>query len=221
MDCKDSKSLITAYVDEQLEPAEQADLQQHLARCHRCRSASEAEEGFRDIIREVYAAEKAPTRLRANIRKRLAVGENRFGFLSGILTRPRLIAAMALTILVASIVGVQIYKNGLKLSGAGIVRVSDLYGSVECIGCYYAETSNLQNYCEDFGHSLALLTDTRDVYSFMPNEKSVEILPDLMHTEVKITGWVFYQANFIEIEKYEFAEPSVAMLDLAMMPSIP
>ncbi len=221
MDCQESKSLISAYIDEQLEPAKQAELKQHFAECQECQATVRAEQDFRDFARDIYRGEKAPVQLRARVRKRLASGETKSGLFAAIFTKPRWIAATALTALLLSFVGIQIYKMGGAAEGSGVFHVQDLYGRVECIGCYYTEIANAQSHCSDFGHTLALLTDTRDVYSFIPNEKSIEIQPDLMHTQIKITGWVFYQANFIEIENYSVEEPAVAFLAVENFRSYP
>lgn len=58
-DCRRTVERLPAYVEQALPPAEQADVERHLAVCVPCRSAAVAERGGRTILREKAAALRA------------------------------------------------------------------------------------------------------------------------------------------------------------------
>jgi hypothetical protein len=60
MDCNETKRLLTAYVDGELELTRQLDMEAHLAACSTCKNAAEAAINFRYSIRVNMPVYKAP-----------------------------------------------------------------------------------------------------------------------------------------------------------------
>ena len=68
MDCHETKRLLDAYVDDELELTRLLDLEVHLAACSACNKAAEAAINFRYSIRMNTPLYKAPPELKAKIR---------------------------------------------------------------------------------------------------------------------------------------------------------
>ena len=58
----------------------------------------------------------------------------------------------------------------------------------------------------------AIMAENKEVYSFIPNEKSAELKEEFVDSVIRVSGWVYYQSNFIEIESYEIVESDVASI---------
>ena len=68
MDCSETKWLLDAYVDGELELTRQLDMEAHLAACPRCKNAVEAAINFRFSIPANIPVYKAPPELQRKIR---------------------------------------------------------------------------------------------------------------------------------------------------------
>ena len=71
MDCNETKWLLDAYVDGELERTRQHDVETHLAGCSTCTKAVEATINFRHSVRMNMPVYKAPPELKATIRAAL------------------------------------------------------------------------------------------------------------------------------------------------------
>jgi predicted anti-sigma-YlaC factor YlaD len=71
MDCSETKRLLDAYVDGELELTGQLDVEAHLAACSTCKKAAVAETHFRYSVRMNMPVYKAPPELKATIRAAL------------------------------------------------------------------------------------------------------------------------------------------------------
>ncbi len=71
MDCSETKWLLDAYVDGELELTRQLDMEAHLAACSTCKNAAEAAINFRYSIRVNMPVYKAPPELKRKIRAAL------------------------------------------------------------------------------------------------------------------------------------------------------
>jgi anti-sigma factor RsiW len=71
MDCNETKRLLDAYVDGELELTRQLDMEAHLAACSRCKEAAEAAINFGFSVRVNMPAYKAPPELKGKIRAAL------------------------------------------------------------------------------------------------------------------------------------------------------
>ncbi len=68
MDCNETKRLLDAYLDDELELTRLLDLEAHLAACSGCNKATEAAINFRSSIRMSTPFYKAPPELKGKIR---------------------------------------------------------------------------------------------------------------------------------------------------------
>ena len=68
MDCNETKRLLDAYVDGELELTRQLDMGAHLAACSTCKKAAEAAINFRFSVRVNMPVYKAPPELKRKIR---------------------------------------------------------------------------------------------------------------------------------------------------------
>lgn len=212
MNCTETKKNITAFLDGEMNPDQGQEIQQHLSECESCRMESESDREAKALFQKVAIQYRAPANLRKRIRKAIAAENRQSGYLSIFISEPRAIAAAILTILIAAFVGIQVYKYMMPQTQFGVSYVEDLKANIQCIGCYYEVSQNAEKYCQQYGHSPAIMTDNMEVYSFIPNVKSTELVEHL-EAEVKINGWVFYQSNFIEVEDYELIDSTVASID--------
>jgi anti-sigma factor RsiW len=71
MDCSETKRLLDAYVDGELEPTGQLDVEAHLAACSTCKKAAVAAINFRYSVAMNMPVYKAPPELKATIRAAL------------------------------------------------------------------------------------------------------------------------------------------------------
>jgi mycothiol system anti-sigma-R factor len=72
MSCRELDSFVLPYLDGELEAAERADIERHLAGCHACAEHVHSEAAFRDAlrgkIRQSLAEQRAPEGLRQRVR---------------------------------------------------------------------------------------------------------------------------------------------------------
>ena len=68
MDCNETRRLLDAYVDGELELTRQLDMEAHLAACSTCKEAAEAAIHFGYSVRMNMPVYKAPPELKATIR---------------------------------------------------------------------------------------------------------------------------------------------------------
>ena len=105
MDCNETKWLLDAYVDGELERTRQLDMETHLAGCSTCTKAVEATINFRHSVRMNMPVYKAPPELKATIRAALRkVSESEPEWISE-LRRPLLYAAAVLVVCLFCVCG--------------------------------------------------------------------------------------------------------------------
>lgn len=212
MNCDEIRNKISGYVDGELPEEEVTILDEHLETCPECQLQLESERETRTIFVQAYTHAKAPVKLRSKIRKSLARDDKAFGILSLIIGQPKAIAAVAFGVILVCAVSIQAYRMlHTSSSVMNVMHIQDMHAKIECIGCHYAEESlATKSYCEEYGHTPAIMTDNHDIFSLIPNDKSKEFAEFALHSSIMITGWMYYQANFIEIEDYQLI--SVASL---------
>jgi anti-sigma factor RsiW len=71
MDCHETKRLLDAYTDDELELTRMLDVEAHLAACSACNKAAGAAINFRYSVRMNTPRYKAPPELKATIRMAL------------------------------------------------------------------------------------------------------------------------------------------------------
>jgi anti-sigma factor RsiW len=74
MDCDETKRLLDACIDGELELTQQLDMEAHLAACLPCKKAAETAINFRCSVRMNMPVYKAPPELETTIRAALRTG---------------------------------------------------------------------------------------------------------------------------------------------------
>ena len=212
MDCTECKNYVSAFVDGELDQKTLDELNQHISHCDDCQAAVQAERRIKNLLIDSYHPEKAPFTLRAGVRQELAKKGAKANFFQLLIARP--VAALITTLVVIFLLTVvyQIYRSGQISEQWAENNKVHLHGHIDCINCYLAKHDHAKNYCSEYGHYYGLITDTGEIYSFVQNELSNEIQshPEYAHNDVKIDGWVFHQANFIEIDNYQILGQTLA-----------
>lgn len=73
MDCQEALNFIDVYVDDEFDASDRAEMELHLVACEACRSAVVTEREFRLTIRSRLTPTAAPSHLRDNVLRQLAV----------------------------------------------------------------------------------------------------------------------------------------------------
>jgi len=213
MDCTECKKNISALVDGELDQSILLKMNQHLSQCEECQTLIQAEKRVKNLLIESYHPEKAPFALHAGIRQQFAKKSVKVGLFQALFARP--IAALMTTLVILLMVTVvyQTYRSGQLSKQLTDNYKTHLHGHIDCISCFLAQTEHTENHCSEYGHYYGLITDTGEIYSFVSNELSNEIQThsEYAHQDVELTGWVFHQANFIEIENYQIINQTIAI----------
>lgn len=69
--CSEASRYVYRFLDGELEPRSEAELQQHLEACRLCMGVVDFERSMLDFVRSKAAAERVPEELRARIRRAL------------------------------------------------------------------------------------------------------------------------------------------------------
>jgi anti-sigma factor RsiW len=103
MDCNETRRLLDAYVDGEMELTRQLDLEAHLASCTACKKAAEAATKFRSSIQMNMPVYKAPPELKVKVQAELRkVSKSETGWISEF-RRPLLCAAAVLVVCLLSV----------------------------------------------------------------------------------------------------------------------
>ncbi len=103
---------------------------------------------------------------------------------------------------------------GLALSAADLgVSVADeetttIQGTVVCLGCTLKKTEGANAACKVYGHKHALATKGGELYSFLENSESEEVINTDKYAmkEVEVTGRVFENAHISDLEEISVIE---------------
>ena len=209
MDCNDYKNYVSAFHDGELDHNLKNEFEQHLESCSECRLLLNAEGRIKELVKDSYRPEKAPFSLRANIRQEIAKKQKKASLINLFQARPFTSLATVLAFVVIFFLSFQLYQ---KNDGSKDLSKVEIAGQIECVSCYLSESEHLDNYCDHYGHELGFVSSSNEVFSFLPNELShkLQAKMEYIHTEAKLTGWIFHQANFIELEEYQIIGQAVA-----------
>ena len=203
--CEVVRPLLSAFVDGELGEEEMEAVRRHLSVCRGCAALYEAEKQTKAILAEGYPKEFAPFELRSRIRRELdqAAGARQERPRSRRVWRPVWAFASAMAIILVAWLGFRalVVERGAMANG-NVAHLVKIHGTIDCVNCYLARKYHVENYCKQFGHEPAFFADGGEIYHLVPNDLSARVQKDprLMHTGVEISGWVFFQANAVELE---------------------
>lgn len=209
MDCTDCKKYVSAFLDGELDEHLTEEFKLHLQTCHECRLLLNAERRVMELLKNSYHPEKAPFSFRALMRQEIDKKKKKIGFWGLISARPITGLVSAFAVLVILFLSVQVFLTNDRETDLSKVEMA---GHIECISCYLAEHEHIKSYCDHYGHEMGFVSASNEIFSFFPNEVSNELKSKMeyIHSEAKLTGWIFHQANFIEVENYQIIGQAVA-----------
>ena len=81
-------------------------------------------------------------------------------------------------------------------------------GEVVCVGCYLRENFAAKQDCDIYGHIMGILTDEGNLWTFTRNPESESLIKmeEVTGKMMKIEGKLYYNAHYIDIDKYFFIE---------------
>lgn len=81
-------------------------------------------------------------------------------------------------------------------------------GKVVCVGCTLKKTEGANSACSIYGCKHGLLTDDGELYSFLENKKSEEVIHTGKYAkkDVEVTGRVFEKAHIIDLANISIVE---------------
>ncbi len=218
MNCKNCENYVSAYIDGELEENLVTEFEQHISECANCQTLFQAEKRMKQIVVEFYHPEKAPFSLRSGVRRDLSKQHAKVGFFRALLVKPAALIATVVVLLMIVSVAYQVYRTGQISEQLAVNYKEQIHGKIDCINCYLANTEYAHKFCAEYGHYLGLITDTGEIYSFIPNKMSRELQnhEEYAHNKVEITGFVYHNANFIEVENFKILGQTVAVNSLAL-----
>ena len=215
MDCTECKNYVSPYVDNELGHDTVNEVEQHLSDCEDCETLVQAEKRIKTLLSDSYHPEKAPFSLRAGIRQQLAKQNEKPGWYRVLITKPVALLATSIVMLVMVSLVYQIYHSDKIAEQLADNYKVQLRGQLDCINCYLSRTENMEDFCLEYGHYFGLITDTKEIFSFISNDLSRELQEHIEYAlnEIEITGWLFHKANFIEIEEYRVVGKTMALAE--------
>ncbi len=87
-------------------------------------------------------------------------------------------------------------------------ETTSIKGKIVCIGCTLKKTEGANAACKVYGHKHGLITEEGELYSFLENENSDEVITTDKYAmkDVEVTGRVFDNAHIIDIEEISVIE---------------
>ncbi len=105
------------------------------------------------------------------------------------------------------IAGLVLLADDLRTSVAD-EETTTIQGTVVCLGCTLKKTEGANAACSVYGHKHGLATNSGELYSFLENSKSEEVINTDKYAmkEVEVTGRVFENAHIIDLEAISVIE---------------
>ncbi|MHC4196606.1 MAG: hypothetical protein ACYSRP_01670 [Planctomycetota bacterium] len=93
-------------------------------------------------------------------------------------------------------------------SGVSVADEETVTGTVVCLGCTLKKKEGAHAACDVYGHKHGLATSGGELYSFLENENSEELINGEKYgmKKVEITGKVFENAHIIDVEDVSVVE---------------
>ena len=237
MNCKECQENITPYIDDEVEEVLKAEVQNHLDVCEKCRNLSISEKKLKFLVKEKYQKVSAPGDLlddiKLSITNEFADREKTFHGKRGIFSylQPVINYAAAAVLLIAVVSAfilkpwqekeVDLAKIHLPKDFTYVSESENkitLTGTIVCI-CCEIKKKGANSVCGKYGHVYGLRTDNGVLWSILKTDKTMESfdLASLAGTRAKVTGWFFFNSDYIdmdELESVDYAESDSRLLSL-------
>jgi mycothiol system anti-sigma-R factor len=204
--CKQIQEQIAGYLDRELEPAQANTVSRHLLDCPGCAEEMNVQQKMKELVREHAPHLAAPAHVRAEVRRRLHQEIPGFGFCRQLqqLFQRKPLPALAAAVMLMLLSGVATYSFLPKPIQFG--REAFVTGSIEgeiiCIDCDLLDLLKTA-YIHDATHRLGVRCADGHIWSIISSEKS-KTLSVNMHRQVRITGRLFANMQYIEVGEFSF-----------------
>jgi len=222
MNCMQCQENISSYIDNELDEKTKKEVTEHLDICQKCRSFYKSEYLLKSFVHKRLTKVSAPDDLKESIRESI---RSDFPFRQSLFFKKRIfpyvrplvtyaVAAVLVVFIVTYLVSKPWQQKQVNLSKIllpdDFTYVSEtenkitLTGTIVCV-CCEMKKSGAHTACKKFGHVYGLKTDNGVLWTIMKNDKGMEIIDhnELIGTRAKITGWFFFNSDYIDLEKFE------------------
>jgi len=203
-DCSKFGSLITGYVDRELDKSDRKNVKTHLADCPNCKQDYLDELKIKRTVKERLPIYETPVSLQRRIRRQIARSEAKPGFwqlLHPIFVYRPLAASVSMAI-IAFLMFVPIYQEfGYQNDALSTSRDVELSGQIVCLDCDVFSKDNI----ESAVHRAGIMTEDQRIWTFVNASKLSDVLhrENLTGRKARVSGDLFPGARYIYVKKYE------------------
>jgi len=236
MNCMQCQENITPYIDNELDEKTKKEVTAHLDICEKCSSFYKSEYLLKSFVQKRLSKISAPDDLKESIRKSI---RSDFSFKQNLFFRKKILpyfrpiiayaAAAVLVVFIATYLMSKLWQQkDVDLSKIllpdDFTYVSEsenkiaLTGTIVCVCCEMKKYGG-HPACKKFGHTYGLKTDNGVLWTIMKNDKGMKVIDhnELIGARAKITGWFFFNSNYIDLEELEltsFAQSDTKVFSL-------
>lgn len=214
-ECYEFQTLITSYIDNELEVAQKNKVELHLEKCPDCQKSYSEELKVKKLIKERTSIFAAPAYLRDRIRHQLVRGSSKPGFgelVQSLFTYRPLPASLALAVIMFLVLFPtyrMIDSGAVQLDGRSaafdISEPGELRGEIICLDCEFLSKTGHAFTHDSMTHRPALKTADNIVWTFLHTDDNQEVLHNhkFLHKKAVVTGILFKKAHYVEVQEYK------------------
>jgi len=234
MNCINCQENITPYIDDELNEKTKEEVRAHLDICEKCSNFYKSEYALKSFLQRKLNKISAPYDLKQSVKENI---QSNFQFKRNIVLKKKIIPFIrplinyaVAAVLVISIISLLMNKPWQEVNLSKILLPDDftyvsknenkitLVGTVICVCCEMRKLGGHPG-CNKFGHTYGLKTDNGVLWTFMKNDKGMKVIDhnELIGTRAKVTGWFFFNSNYIDLEELEltsFAQSTFEVFSL-------
>lgn len=208
-DCNYFSSLITGYIDGELNTSDSNEVKSHLDVCSECKEHYLDEKRVKSIIKEKMPIIKAPVALQRRIRHQLIRNGNKPGFwqlVHSLFAYRPFAASFALAVIICLVFfpTFQMLGNstGADTYSEQANTYAELKGEIICLDCEYL-SQNPENVNPDpTVHRAGIKTDDNHIWTFVNSKPYRNLLHNqkLLSKKARVTGFLFRNARYIYVK---------------------
>lgn len=212
MSCGEVRSLLSAFLADELSPAESRRVQEHLEGCAACAGFRRFEDAFDIAMKRSLRTGAAPASLVVKIHR--ALDEEDTGQAAParrVMARPWAPWALAASLLVAilgpGILGVRTGVITLPVSAAGVILSTE--GTLVCAECTrQGRPVSEQRGCRAHGHHAALRADNGALWEFVENDLSRPLIldADRLGDRIEVQGLFLDDIRYVRVNAYRYMD---------------